>query len=203
MHRINTIENQFIEDGTPLITKNPDEQLYRIKFDTFAATTALDYCLLAFRSSSLATLIDEHQNSFSSYAILRMACAIGPDTESGLMLSLRTDNGTQFLLNEQDEIRISKKWEPRILSATKAWGMPPDGHLACMLLSARLVARIEELSLEDETASRRQILLLMYREYQILKATQQTKSEPIQITGEHFRFEAKPYNTALTFFDLI
>mgnify|MGYP005850715955 CR=1 FL=1 len=202
MNRIE-IENQFIDNGTPLIKGQPDEQLYRIKFDTFAATTALGYCLLAFRSSSLAAYLDEHHTLFESFILVNAACAIGPDSAGGLMLILKSDDGTQVLLNEQDEIQIAKRWKPKILTATKAWGMPPDGHLARMLLSPRLVARIEELSLEDETTSRRQILLLMFKEYQLLKASQQTTSEPILIAGEHFKFKAKPYNTALTFFDLI
>lgn len=202
MHRIE-IENQFIDDGSPLIKGQPDQQLYRITFDTFAATTSIDYCLFSFRSSSLAVFLDEHQTHFGSFILVSAACAIGPDSAGGLMLILRSNDGTQFLLNEQDEIRIARRWKPKVLTATKAWGMPPDGHLSRMLLSPRLVARIEELSLENETTSRRQILLLMYREYQILRATQQTTSEPIQITGEHFQFEAKPYNTALTIFDLM
>jgi len=118
------------------------------------------------------------------------------------MLILKSNDGTHVSLNELDEIRVAKKWKTKFLTATKAWGMPPDGHLARMLLSPRLVASIEELSLDDETAYRRQILLLMFQEYQLLKASQKTACDPILINGEHFRFKAKPYNTALTFFDL-
>ena len=196
-------EEQFIDYGTPLIEGQPDEQLYRINYDTFAATTTLDYCLMAFRSTSLAALVDEDQTHFESFILLNAACAIGTDSAGGLILVLKSNDGTEAFLNEQDEIRIARRWKPKVLTATKAWGMPPDGHLARMLLSPRLVARIEELSLEDETTSRRQILLLMFKEYQLLKASQQTPSEPILIAGEHFKFKAKPYNTALTFFDLV
>jgi hypothetical protein len=202
MQRIQ-IENQFIEDGTPLIKGQPDQQLYRIEIDTFAATTALDYCLLAFRSSSLAAFLDERRIFFESFILLNAACAIGPESAGGLMLILKSNDGSQVLLNEQDEIQIACRWKPKVLTATNAWGMPPNGHLARMLLSPRLVARIEELSLEDETTSRCQMLLLIYKEYQIEIASRKKPSEPIEIDGEHFKFKAKPYNRALTFFDLI
>lgn len=201
MNRID-IEDQFIDQGAPLIKGQAEQQLYRIGYDTFAATTVLDYCLLAFRSSSLAAFLDEHHTLYRSFILLNARCAIGPESAGGLMLILKSSDGTHVFLNEQDEIRVAKRWKPKFLTATKAWGMPPDGHLARMLLSPRLVARVEELSLDDETTSRRQILLLMFKEYQLLKASQET-CDPIRITGEHFRFEAKPYNTALTLFDLI
>jgi hypothetical protein len=202
------LETEYMDEFTPLTEEVNDTRLVHLNGIQFAIIGPLNVVLFAFESIALAAYICHTGSDFSSFRFAQSRTGAGADPEDQKLLFVWMLSGHRgILLNERDELTllerlVSDRAQSELVSATKAFGLPPKGHLARMLMTARLIQKIEAVS-EGHGTTIEQILYLIYRESAKACRSKSNQKNSQTIAGEHFIFETRPFNDQLTVFDLI
>lgn len=195
------LEVLYLDEFTALTEEVNDTRLVHVEGIRFAILGPINCVLFAFESIALAAYIRDNQPDFKSFrfAQTRRAAGAGPDDQRVLFI-MSENRG--ILLNERDEIALleSGQTQPKLASATKAFGLPPTKHLALILMTERLINKVEAVS-DSHGPTIEQILYLMYRES--VKTRRSVSGHGQPVAGEHFIFETRPFNDHLTVFDLV
>lgn len=200
------LNSEYIDEFTTLTEEVEGTRLVHLQGIQFAILGPINVNLFAFESVALAAYIQNRQPNFRSFRFVqtRKAAGSGPDDEKVLFIWASDRPG--IMLSESDDLLSVENQgltrEPHVLaSATKAFGLPPNGHLARILLTHRLVKHLETLS-GGHIRTIEQILYLMNREFLKARGTKSDLSAGLLVAGEHFIFETRPFNEQITAFDL-
>lgn len=200
------LEAEYIDDFTSLTEEVNDTRLVHINGIQFAILGPLNTILFAFESIALAAYVRDARPDFTTFrfAQTRTAAGAGPDDQKILLIWVANQSG--IMLDEHDALTLLEhqgpgQTQPKLASANKAFGLPPKGHLARILMTERLIKRVESIS-EGHDPTIEQILYLMYREFVKTRRSESDRSDGQLVPGEHFIFETRPFNDQLTIFDL-
>ena len=201
------LETEYIDEFNPITEEVNDTRLVHVTGIQFAILGPLNFILYAFESIALAQYICNTCPDFKTFRLAqtRTAAGAGPDDQKMLFIWISDNRG--ILLNERDELTLlgnenPTQSQPNLASATKAFGLPPKGHLARMLFTQRLIEKVEAVS-EGHGPTVEQILYLLHRESVKTQRPEGDRTDGQLVAGEHFIFETRPFNNQLTVFDLI
>lgn len=107
----------------------------------------------------------------------------------------------KFILDERDRLFALNEVTPKdtLHSPYGLWGLVPNEPIIHMILTCRMVDRIESLAHEDQIEH---VLRTFWKDWTLFRKQHPPITRSVKIRGEFGSFKAKPINSVMVKFDI-
>lgn len=160
------------------------------------------HVLHVFESRSLSKLFArEGRKKLRWIRLIERSTQHGSGSKRLIELHFQFCDGRKFILDERDRIfavnEVTSKETPH--SPCGLWGLVPNEPIIHMILTGRMVDRVESLAQEDQIEH---VLRTYWKDWTLLQRTPLPLNRSMKIRGEFGSFKAKRINSVMVKFDL-